>query len=102
MVQEAVAELRYEDLINSNYYPKIEGETQDEQKRRFRDIMGSDKSDSTDGSAADTQGVADDDRDGTPEPPGEAWTCTCGAENAPDRAVCRHCATAYEDVDGRE
>ena len=64
--------------------------------------MGSDESGSTGGSAADTLGVAAEDRDGIPEPPGETWTCDCGAENAPDRAVCRRCTTPYEDVDSEE
>lgn len=63
-MQGAVAELRYEDLINSNYYPKVESETRDEQKQRFRDRMGLDDGDgdrddsesgSTGGSAADAR-----------------------------------------------
>lgn len=98
VVQEAVAELRYRDLINTNYYPKIDGETRDEQKRRFREQMESSEAGSSSRSASDTPGVSEEDTDGRPEPPGSAWTCDCGAENAPDRAVCRRCTTPYDAI----
>jgi hypothetical protein len=109
VVAEAIAQLKFEGIIGSSFNPQLEGETTAEQKQQFREIMGvnvaeagdddptEEAGDSMTESVSDTRGVADGSSGETLDGPGEAWTCSCGAENAPDRSVCRRCTQPYDD-----
>jgi len=88
-VGSAIDELIFDGIIDQSHRPLVDGDSMEEMKQNFREIMGLNQQDAPEG-----------EDDSSVEPPGEEWSCDCGTLNDGDRTVCRNprCTKSHADI----
>lgn len=121
-VDKAMTDLEFEGIIDSSHNVHVDGESLDEQKENYKEIMGiqdeessgssPDGQDMEEGSSQEEDSNSDLEDDGGSinqdvedqvadalDIPGEPWSCDCGRMNSGQHASCPRCDTRYDEVD---